>query len=314
VLPDGVLFAFQYEVQTQVFCKDKLIGNTKKLKGTGVLQLPNGCVLQVLDKNGKVTKVKGQPQYTMVSAGNIELMPDGPLSAIQADMDTNTTKRVSTVNAFVEQRISSVINQVDGVDSKIIVQHSHVWGLTGVILMIVTSCFLMVILAYRCSNRARNKLRILKRNMADISQHVFSPEGDKPDQPEDVGSNPPSPRRKRDILRDQLRDQRHRAAAALHLTEKPPRLIKEPIYMSMNELYAAERRNMYVPELSAFRPLSSLRDVRREYPRLTPLMRREFDCGNDRELEEETEQVNEFCEVTSPRLTSKMNHQNDGSK
>ena len=133
MLPDGVIFALKDEVRSEVFCKDKPIGKPRKLRGTGILQLPNGCVLQVIDKDGKVTKVKGQPQYTMVTAGDIELMPNGPLSALHTEIDTNNTQKVSTVDAYVESRVSSVIRQVEQVDNKMLEQHTHVWVLTGAI-------------------------------------------------------------------------------------------------------------------------------------------------------------------------------------
>ncbi len=107
MLPDGVIFALQNEVQSQIFCKDEQVGKTRKLKGTGVLQLPNGCTLSVIDKAGRVSKVKGQPLYTMVSAGDIELMPNGPLSALYTDVDMNGTRKAASVNAFVEERVSS---------------------------------------------------------------------------------------------------------------------------------------------------------------------------------------------------------------
>ncbi len=77
MLPDGVIFAFQHQVQTQVFCKDKLMSKSQKLNGTGILQLPNGCTLSVIDSNGRITRIKGQPQYTMINAGDIDLMPNG---------------------------------------------------------------------------------------------------------------------------------------------------------------------------------------------------------------------------------------------
>jgi hypothetical protein len=308
VLPDGVIFAFREEVQTQVFCKDKLVGNTKKLRGTGVLQLPNGCVLSVVDKHGKVTKVKGQPQYTMVTAHNIELMPNGPLSAMNVDVDTNDTQKVANVNAFVEKHVSSVVRQVENVDLKVTTQHTHVWSLTAIILAIMLASCFTVLLVYRCSNRARDKLRTLRNNVAEISQHMFNPEAGLPDQTEDVGSTPASPRRKRDVLREQIRDQRQRALRHLHVREQPIVKGREPLYMSMNELYSQERRDRYVPSLTSFKPLTSLREIPRAYPSLSPLMtQKEFELN--RELEEETELVEALCVATSPRMTSKYEHQ-----
>ncbi len=47
------------------------ISKAQKLKGTGILQLPNGCTLQVIDKDGRVTKLKGQPQNTVITPSDI---------------------------------------------------------------------------------------------------------------------------------------------------------------------------------------------------------------------------------------------------
>ncbi len=98
--------------KSEVLCQGKPISKAQKLKGTGILQLPNGCTLQVIDKDGRVTKLKGQPQNTVITASDIRLMPEGPLSAVYANVDTNHTNKVSAVNAYMEARVSSVIKQV----------------------------------------------------------------------------------------------------------------------------------------------------------------------------------------------------------
>jgi hypothetical protein len=315
MLPDGVLFAFKSEVQTQVFCKEKLIGKTEKIRGTGILQLPNGCVLSVLDKHGKITKVKGQPQYTLVAAGRIELMPNGPLTALMSDVDTNGTQKVDHANTFVEKYVSSVISQVNDVDNKVNTQHNHVWALTGAILMIILSSLLMGCILFRYRYKIRTKLRILKRNFADVTQHVFDIEAGHPDQPmNELDSNPPPPpRRKRDVIRDQLRDQRQRVRLLMHDTELPSVGARDPTYLnlSMRDLYNRETEDRYVDSLRSFRPLPSLRDLPKEYPNLSPFMKRAQALDKDLILEEETELVEKLCESgqTSPTQNVKTSNQ-----
>ena len=178
MLPDGVIFALKDEVRSEVFCKDKPIRKPQKISGTGILQLPNGCVLQVINKDGKVTKVKGQPQYTMVTAGNIELMAHGPLSAMHAEIDTNNTQKVSTVDAYVESRVSSVIRQVEQVDNKMLEQHTHVWILTGAISLTILLTLLAVYLLFRFLTRARRKIRDIKGNFSELTRIVLETEID----------------------------------------------------------------------------------------------------------------------------------------
>ena len=64
--PDGVLFAFNGEVASQLFCKDNtLIGNVRKLNGSGIMQLPTGCTLSVTNEEGQNTKLNGRPTSRM---------------------------------------------------------------------------------------------------------------------------------------------------------------------------------------------------------------------------------------------------------
>ena len=321
MLPDGVIFAFRDEVRSEVFCKNKPIGKSRYLRGTGILQLPNGCVLQVVDKDGKVTKVKGQPQYTMVSAGNLDLMQNGPLSALHSEIETNNTQKVSTVDAYVESRVSSVIRQVEQVDNKMLEQHTHVWILTGAISLTVMLTLLAVYLLYRFSTRARRKIRDIRGNFSELTRKVLETEIDAEERinsgnPEDIGPTAPPPQRKRDALKRAFREQRqrahflsrHRHPADL---ESQQDVERERSYMSMNELsneaYEARYISRPLSRPNAFKPLTGLsefsRSYSREYPRIpTPLLKEAQDYELER-LKGETELVEELSEVLSPRPT-----------
>ena len=311
MLPDGVIFALKDEVRSEVFCKEKPIGKPRKLRGTGILQLPNGCVLQVIDKDGKVTKVKGQPQYTMVTAGDIELMPNGPLSAIHTEIDTNNTQKVSTIDAYVEHRVSSVIRQVEQVDNRMLEQHTHVWILTGAISLSVMIIALAIFLLYKFSTRARRKIRDIRGNFSELKRKVLEPEIDDPRIIDLEGGDPtaPSPQRRRDVWLRHLREQRE-IARALHLRPRPAELEpqpdeKESSYISMNELDSEEAEARYIARplsrARAFRPLARMGNYPKEYPRIpTPMLKEAQDYELER-LKDETELVEQLSTTVSPR-------------
>ena len=317
MLPDGVIFALRDEVRSEIFCKDEPVGKPRKLRGTGILQLPNGCILQVIDKDGKVTKVKGLPQTTMITSTNIELMPHGPLSAMHTEIDTNNTQKVATINAFVESRVSSVIKQVEHVDSKMFEQHKHVWILTGAISLSIMLIVLAIYLLYRFSTRARRKIRDIRGNFSELKRKVLESEIDEPKNVdlgaiESGGPTAPPPQRKRDVWMRHLREQRERAHfLRRHRAEPEPQPDdeKDPSYTNMSELGKDEEEARYISRPlsrpSAFRPLGGLSDYSgnfpREYPRIsTPMIKEAHDYELQR-LNEETELTEQLSETLSPK-------------
>jgi hypothetical protein len=329
MLPDGVIFALQSEVQSQIFCKDEQIGKTRKLKGTGVLQLPNGCTLSVIDKAGRVSKVKGQPLYTMVSAGDIELMPNGPLSALYTDVDMNGTRKAASVNAFVEERVSSVLRQVETVDGKMSEQHKHVWALTAVISLSFTVIILALYLMYRYSTRARRKMNDIRDNFKELTHKILDHESGNPvpvglNDDAETPSAPMPVQRRRDVWLRHLREQRAIARALrphrrphddrdiqnISLEEKNEK--KDISYACLDELESeVEARYVSRPisRPSAFVSLMGLnnlpRETSREYPRIpSPLIKEAQEYELDR-LREETELTNQLESALSPSSTRK---------
>ncbi len=320
MLPDGVIFAFQHQVQTQVFCKDKLMSKSQKLNGTGILQLPNGCTLSVIDNNGRITRIKGQPQYTMINAGDIDLMPNGPLSAIQADVSGNSTKKAASINAFVESRVSSVIKQVELVDGKISGQHTHVWALTGTIFMFLFVIMLVIYLLYRYSTRARRKIQHVRDNFNELSRKIFEPESDNPVPQDLLGAeggdifNPP-PHRKRDKWLAHLREGRQKAHLARmhfhsihHGKEQPGETeLTERTYVSMSDADEREIEERYIARPlsrpSTFKPLGEI--YNREYPRISTPSVREAQEGELVRLREETDLSDQLSISLSPSISRK---------
>ena len=318
MLPDGVLFALKGEVRSEVFCLGKPIGNSKKLRGTGILQLPNGCVLQIVDDEGKVFKVKGLPQHTVMNAGDFNLLPDGPLSALHIEVNTSNTRKVSTMNSFVEDRVSSVIRQVEQVDNRMFEQHRHVWVLTGAISLTLLLIVLAILLLYRFSTRARRKIRDIRGNFSELKRKVIEFEFDNPanvDLENIEGGSPtaPPPQRKRDVWKRQYLERKEKARilreAQNHMEQDCSyNDKKEGSYMNMSELGKDEDEARYVSRplsrVNEFKPLrgmASYPSSPREYPRIpTPLIKEAQEYELER-LKEETEMSVRLTDVLSPK-------------
>jgi hypothetical protein len=329
MLPDGVIFALKGKVRSEVFCLGKPIGGPSNLKGTGILQLPNGCVLQVIDDDGRVFKIKGLPQHTLLNAGDYNLIEGGPLSALHSEIDTNNTQKVSTVNAFVEARVSSVIRQVEQVDNRMFEQHRHVWILTGTISLTVLIIVLAILLLYRFSTRARRKIRDIRGNFSELTRKVINFELDNPEKGdvediENSGSQPPPPQRKRDVWKRQFREQKEKTRILREKRhQKGPVVledcpVKDCTYQNMSEFDLEEAEARYVSRpLSRINEFSPLRGATyypnnpKYYPRVpTPLIQEVHDYELDR-LREETEMSEKLSETLSPNSRRKRNESQD---
>lgn len=289
MLPDGVLFAFPGEVTAQLFCKDNnVIGPAYKLNGTGILQLPNGCVLSVTDKKERNTKVKGQPQYRMIDAEDIELVANGPLKALKSSSGPEGIHKMTTYGDLFNEHMSSVVHKVDHVDTKISNHSNYIWGLIGATSAILMLTILVIWFLYRYSGRFRRKVRDLREKVAVVSQQLLNLEIDQ----YGIHRGPPPqvPLRSVEVLR------KIRARIAAH---PRPQAIdqREGMHMSLLELPAAasrkekEERIYQVP--SSFSPVFR-HDPSRYYPNLTPMMRELSDLEL-KGLSEDSEEVKALC-------------------
>jgi len=174
VLPDGIIFSLKDEVDAQLFCKDNAdIRSPKKLRGTGVLQLPNGCTLSVTDKQGRNTKVKGQPVFRMVDTENLELAANGPLSSTKTVMGRNRTHKLAAYENMLSEHYSSVVRQVETVDVKISSHNHHIWGLTGSVIFVLLLTIIVFLVSYKYSRRFRKKIRNVRTGITEITQQVL---------------------------------------------------------------------------------------------------------------------------------------------
>ena len=326
MLPDGVIFALKGKVRSEVFCLGKPIGGPSNLQGTGILQLPNGCILQVIDDEGRVFKVKGLPQHTLLNAGDYNLIEGGPLSALHSEIDTNNTKKVATINAFVENRVSSVIRQVEQVDDKMFEHHRHIWILTGTISLTILLIVIAILLLYRFSTRARRKIRDIRGNFSELKRKVLEPEVGNPviTNLEIIEGrerlNPPPPQRRRDAWIRHLRERRQVTQTLKDVEERQQGTptafdndnmvpsMKNLTYMNLSEIDKDEEEMRYVSRplsrQSTFRPIAGPSTYRREYPSITPLMRESRLTEDDR-IQEETELTDKLCSTFSPRVPRK---------
>jgi len=288
MLPDGVIFAFRSEVSTQLFCKNNnVIGLPRKLNGTGVLNIPNGCILSVTDNLGRITKVKGPPLFRLIDVEEMSLVQSGPLRALHAYNNQTKSYKSHNFGAVISEQISTVARQVETVGIKISSQSSHMWSLTAIILVVLTLTTLVFVLLYRYSGRFRQKLRDLRDKLAEVTQQLITLEVDftgitRRPTPPDV------PPKSLDVLlhrfntrrvRPKARDSHHNATYVSMdaLSDEPPR---------------GEERVYQVP--SAFTHVGS-ESQSRFYPRLTPL-KSLSNADLEKDLLDDSREVSELCQ------------------
>ena len=174
MLPDGIIFAFESEVSTQLFCKDKnIIGPVKKLNGTGIMQLPNGCTLSVTDKLGKNTKVKGQPLYRAIIAEDISLVMSGPLASLYSQMSKNGSQKKLTADGIMTQHLFPVIAQVNSVDAKVGFQAIFIWTLIAILSLAVIIIAVIIYFQFKSFKQFFRKIYALRENFAHLGEQVL---------------------------------------------------------------------------------------------------------------------------------------------
>jgi hypothetical protein len=292
MLPDGVLFAFEKEVTTQLFCNDNtFIGPVKKLNGTGIMQLPNGCMLSVSDSNGRTTKVKGQPLYKMIDTEDLVLSINGPLSLLQAQVNSNFTRKMMLYSSSLGSHISSMVKQAEIVDIELGNQKTSIYILIGVSVTIFTLVLLFVILAYKHRDKfylkihdLRSKFTGLQKTVQDIMKGFVS---NLRGLPPPVAPKPPA----FGELLAKVKEKTYQPVGS----PSAPSCRSTPSYISMSDVsppHKPEPRYTatgFVPVESSSKTASS--GFTRQYPRMTPFLQ-ELSEAN---LAQESEEVEQLC-------------------
>jgi hypothetical protein len=174
MLPDGIIFSFKAETSTQLFCKDNtVIGPPRKLSGTGIMQLPNGCTLSVTDNFGKHIKVKGQPIYRAIIAGDISLVMNGPLKELQSQWGRNFSQKRLTASGILVNHLFPVAEQVNSVDARVSYQSIFIWGLMAVLGL--TSIIILVVIYFQFKSFKPffKKIYNLRDKVADLGRQLL---------------------------------------------------------------------------------------------------------------------------------------------
>ena len=294
MLPDGILFAFQDEVTSQLFCQGAATGLSRKLKGTGIMQLPNGCLLSLVDKKGTSTKVKGPPIYRMMDADDLALIMSGPLSSTHSQGSQGSIQKKATYDGLITSHLSSVIQQMKTSDHRLDTQSTYIWSLLGVLVVVSILVIVIMLLLYRYSTRFRLKVNMLRERFAEIS-HQITGLVKAAENAARRGLQPPaipvSPK-----VTDLLSRARERIAnveKANQATWRP----ESPSYKNSETSTPGSKDNTYI----SFQPVDGLPrgNQMHPYPSLGPLLQRRLTEYELQELDTESEEVQELTKVVS---------------
>ena len=137
----------------------------------GIIQLPNGCVLVITDKQGRMTKVKGQPLYRMIEGEQVTLTMNGPLNEILAKQGKNETQKVVTAEGLITSHLTPVVLQIDSIDQEIKSQYIFIWSLIGCLIFVTLVCVVIIIYIYMHYAKIFAKIRMIKQSFSDILVH-----------------------------------------------------------------------------------------------------------------------------------------------
>ena len=313
MLPDGIIFAFRSEVSTQLFCQDNTkIGSPRPLSGTGIMQLPNGCILSVTDKLGKNSKVRGQPIYRAITAEDISLVMNGPLKELQTLAGKKETQRKLTADGILVDHLFPVVQQVNSVDAKVDHQSFFIWGLIAALSLAVIIIAVVIFYIIKARIQFFKKIYDLRHRFTDIGEQIL----DLKKLRDRLNRRPDTPATHHRIREafHHLGSQRRLFGHAFdtHPDDNDP---EDPTYVSMDNLGSLGRptappRAMAAPvNLSGNRTLLSFQLPRKAkepvagaYPNLSqPLL-------DQLELEKECGEVEELCHAVRIKKKDENNY------
>jgi len=306
MMPDGVIFSMKDEVTSQLFCKeDSIIGPVTKLNGSGVMQLPTGCLLSVTNDQGINVKVKGQPRYYAMDIDDINLASNNILNVLSSG-DMKNISNLTPMDALLQHHLSSVRKDVEQANHHIADHNNRMWLLTGLIICLALVLILAAALLYRTSYRFRAKVRTIRDNVAELSHRFTKAEADIEAQTPiirrmvEVGSQqmkpPPMQPRNWDTLLTKFKWQRHSR-----------NIDEDHTYVNMSDLQGSVTGTRpKVPQkpvgLTSKTPF--LNPMMKIYPTLTPSAPEKYPMElPSKECDEIMEQCRELDEVQSQATT-----------
>jgi hypothetical protein len=314
MLPDGIIFALESEVTARLFCNENTEGSQPyKLNGTGIMRLPNGCTLTITDsKNQKITRVKGQPLYRMVQVDVLNLSANGPLGTMYMSDSHHGTQKLSAQGSQLTDHLLSVVKHVDNVNDQVSRQATYVWGLVGIVTVILVIIMITIIILYKCSGKFRRKIHELRERFAEITQKFSDIEDDIVNRRRGL---PPSPsitkkfsdleddiiRKRRGLLPSPIIAPKFTVEALIAKARARNMPDNSSTYLSLNEMrqQRGDMDEIFTPTPSSFKPVIT-EETDRHYPRLTPLF---LKAREEDEFGDESKEVDSLCQL-KPFLTN----------
>ena len=173
--PEGVIFSLKTKIDTHMFCKREGV-DTPSILGTldkmGVLHLPYGCVLLLIDKLGKTTKIRGIPVFKMIDMKNLDLKVDGPLNLVSSITDGQSLRNGTAHGSYVRETLEGMITRMEVVQSKTDGQSVDIWILVGIVISILILMIPLTYFIYNNSNKLRIKIKDLRSRLVDMTDKL----------------------------------------------------------------------------------------------------------------------------------------------
>lgn len=158
--PDGVIFSFRKEVKTQMFCKnnDQILA-PRKMSGAGVMFVPPGCVLNAVNKEGRVVKVKGGPSSHLIEISNIDLTTDPLLGIPNAEHSIEEGVKKPSSEKAMEHQLLIVQQSMDATHKHVSQLQKKIWITTGCFIAILALIVAGIAVLYRYSKRFQHRFK-----------------------------------------------------------------------------------------------------------------------------------------------------------
>jgi uncharacterized coiled-coil protein SlyX len=184
---DGIVFNVREEVSAQIFCANNAQSKAHKIKNSGIVNLPPGCIFSVTDKTGRIMKIKSLPVAQMIEFQPVDIIVAGPDQIFRQEGASHLLNGTSGLTKIINAHLSSLSAQLDNNSDTLHSQWKYVIILAS--LLGVTLALSLVIggLLYRYSSRFRQKVisikTELKEGLEQASQrlHLTDSKGIKPD-------------------------------------------------------------------------------------------------------------------------------------